>query len=502
MILDRICLIENSSFKEKHIVVIFFKSNLKKDIVNFAKITMKGMFMVITRFAPSPTGHLHIGGLRTALYNYLHARQHGIDSKFLLRIEDTDTQRNSEEALNGILEALQWSALQYDMPLLYQSSRTEIYKEYVNKLLQSGHAYKCYLTKEELQSERDKNNGYLPPSFSRKYRDYEGSKDMPYSIRLKTPLDEDIVLRDGIKGEIVFSTNDIDDFVILREDGMPTYNFVVAIDDALSNITDVIRGDDHISNTPKQIIIYKALGFDVPRFYHIPMICNSAGKKLSKRDGAVSVLDYREKGILPEALLNFLFRLGFSYKDQEIFTLQEMLECFNINDVNSKPSSCNFEKLYWINAEHIKKLDNASLLHVMNMPHLLDTHGIAVLLDSLKVRVNNLVDFKLELESILNPPSNYDLSVLKKPEMLEYLESFGSEINGYNPSSDAECKEYIERFCTSNNLKAGAFMPVLRIALLGKKGGIDIGACVYILGSKESADRIAKFISHCKTINP
>lgn len=329
--------------------------------------------MITTRFAPSPTGHLHIGGLRTALYSYLHARAK--NGKFLLRIEDTDTERNSKEALDGILEAFKWVGLEYDSPMLFQSERTPIYQQYAQKLLDSKHAYHCYLTKDELAAMRTQNKGANHANCSRKYRDFIGEvpKDIVPCVRIKAPLEGVISFEDGVKGNISFQASELDDFVILRSDGTPTYNFVVAIDDALSGITDIIRGDDHISNTPKQLLVYKALGFDIPRFYHIPMICNEQGKKLSKRDGALSVLEYRDSGVLPEALLNFLFKLGYGHGDKEIFSLQEMIECFDPHRINSNPSGCNFSKLYWLNAEYIKAMDNEKLAQLLNIENLKST---------------------------------------------------------------------------------------------------------------------------------
>lgn len=323
--------------------------------------------MVITRFAPSPTGHLHIGGLRTALYSYLYARAK--KGKFLLRIEDTDTERNSKEALNGILEAFKWVGLEYDSPMFFQSERIQVYQQYAQKLLDSKHAYYCYLTKEELIAMRTQSKGANHANCSRKYRDFIGEvpNNITPCVRIKAPLEGIISFNDGIKGNINFQASELDDFVILRSDGTPTYNFVVAIDDALSGITDIIRGDDHISNTPKQLLVYKALGFDIPRFYHIPMICNEQGKKLSKRDGALSVLEYRENGVLPEALLNFLFKLGYGHGDKEIFNLQEMIECFEPHRINSNPSGCNFSKLYWLNAEYIKIMDNEKLSQMLSI---------------------------------------------------------------------------------------------------------------------------------------
>ncbi len=473
--------------------------------------------MVITRFAPSPTGHLHIGGLRTALYSYLHARTKG--GKFLLRIEDTDTQRNSKEALDGILEAFKWVGLEYDSPMLFQSQRIEIYREYANKLVESGKAYYCYLSKEELSEMRERNRDTNHTNFSRKYRDFNGEapKDIKPCIRIKAPLDGNISFDDGVKGLISFNANEIDDFVILRSDGTPTYNFVVAIDDALSNVTDIIRGDDHISNTPKQLIVYDALNFKIPTFYHIPMICNESGKKLSKRDGALSVLEYKEAGILPQALLNFLFKLGYGFGDKEIFSINEMKECFEAHNINSNASGCNFSKLYWLNAEYIKAMDNKDLCKTLNMQILnnISPNACNILLNEVKMRVNNLVDMKESIKKILYAPvlrekqdtiencATYDMSFYNKlfhDEMktllIESLKKFQTDAMESNDFTNTQnAKDIIQAFSNRLSFKAGIFMQTLRLALLGQKGGIDIAACICIIGKKETIDRINSLIN-------
>lgn len=471
---------------------------------------------ITTRFAPSPTGHLHIGGLRTALYNYLYAKKNG--GNFFLRIEDTDTQRNSKEALEGILEALKWVGLDYDMPVVYQSQRLEVYQEYAKKLLEFGQAYYCYLTKEELEIARNNNKGANHVAFSRKYRDYKGEipKGIAPSIRIKSPLNGTLNFHDGVKGNISFNAAEIDDFVILRSDGTPTYNFVVVIDDALSGITDVIRGDDHISNTPKQLVIYQSLNFKIPTFYHIPMICNSEGKKLSKRDGALSVLEYRDAGILPQALLNFLFRLGYSYGDKEIFTRDEMLTCFEACDINSKASACNFSKLYWLNAEYIKTLEHNNLQSLLNLDILksIDSHVRDVLFNEVKIRVNNLVDFRKEIIAILCAPmppeqdSNvlesvyYDSTLFNKlfthdikQSIIESLESFKDSMSTRTFEDVGHIRDFTQDYIHTKGIKPSVFMQALRLALLGRKGGIDLMACLYILGVKESTNRINTFLN-------
>lgn len=479
--------------------------------------------MTITRFAPSPTGHLHIGGLRTALYCYLYARKN--KGKFLLRIEDTDKERNTVESLNGILDSFKWVGLDYDMPVFYQSQRLEIYQKYIKELLQSKKAYYCYLSHEELELNKNNrlNNNKDHASFIRKYRDCENSNEIDKNktvapvVRLKAPLDGKIEFYDGIKGNISIDSKEIEDFVIARSDGSPTYNFVVAIDDALSGITDIIRGDDHLSNTPKQILVYRALNFEPPKFYHVPMICNESGKKLSKRDGVVGVLEYKERGILKEALLNFLFRLGFSDGDREIFSMQDMLECFKPTEINSKPSSCNFSKLEWLNVEHMKAkttLELVALLENKNLDSMLEQDlnnefKISSLFKELLQRVKNLVDLNAEVDNIFQRPfkkdaqtgeiiQSYDQSMLKSFSkiQLNLLEELKDSLNIFENTE--EIKIILHNFIELKEIKIGVLMQGLRLALLGKKGGIDIATCMYILGLEEVKKRIEILIENTK----
>jgi len=322
--------------------------------------------MAITRFAPSPTGYLHIGGLRTALYSYLWAKK--TQGEFKIRIEDTDTARNNEDAVNAIFEAFEWVGMPSDCEIEYQSKRTDIYKKYISQLLEEGKAYKCYMSKEELSALREKQEAAKEnPRYDETWRPEEGKilpdipNDIEPVIRIKAPKTGTIEFQDGIKGDMKFDANQVDDFVIARANGMPMYNFVVVIDDHLMKMTDVLRGDDHLSNTPKQIVIYNALGFELPKFYHMSMINNPQGKKLSKRDGAMDVMQYKRDGYLPEALLNFLVRLGWSNGDQEIFSMDEMLELFDPNNINKSASAYNAEKLLWLNAHYIKNVSNETV---------------------------------------------------------------------------------------------------------------------------------------------
>ncbi|MFO7641092.1 MAG: glutamate--tRNA ligase [Candidatus Competibacteraceae bacterium] len=316
--------------------------------------------MVKTRFAPSPTGYLHIGGARTALFSWLYARRHG--GPFVLRIEDTDLERSTQESVNAILEGMNWLGLDYDEGPFYQTQRFERYREVLRQLLREGQAYYCYCTREELEALRTAQmTRKEKPRYDGRYRDYQGPPrpDVEPVIRFRNPLDGEVVVDDLIRGRIVIRNSELDDLVIARADGSPTYNFCVVVDDLDMGITHVIRGDDHINNTPRQINIFQALGASPPRYAHVPMILGADGKRLSKRHGAVSVMQYRDDGFLPEALLNYLARLGWSHGDQEIFSLEELVQLFDLSAVNKAASAFNPDKLLWLNQHYLKTSDPA-----------------------------------------------------------------------------------------------------------------------------------------------
>lgn len=486
-----------------------------KILIKSAINSYKGYNMVITRFAPSPTGYLHIGGLRTALFNYLHARKNG--GKFLIRIEDTDLARNSRDATKAILESFAWVGLECDGEIIYQSQRFDLYTRYAKQLVDEGKAYYCYMSKEELEALRDEQRARgETPRYDNRYRDFSGTppEGITPVIRIKAPLEGEIAFDDGVKGRICVQAKELDDFIILRSDGSPTYNFVVAIDDALMGVTDVIRGDDHTSNTPKQIIIYNALNFTIPKFYHIPMILNPEGKKLSKRDGAMGVMDYKLMGYLPEALLNFLVRLGWSYEDKEIFSLQEMQTLFSADAMNSSPSRYNQEKFLWLNQHYIKECNNARL------EVLLDAFGTTkfvgqtlckdLLYSALKDRSKTLLEFATQQKEILLPPESYDEKMLKKldPLALEVLaalvqtDTFANKLSLTNIQTTADMtqalcalEEWLCAFAESNHIKIGKLMIALRLALLGKGGGIGVCDALMILGINEATKRIQTFLA-------
>jgi len=456
--------------------------------------------MIVTRFAPSPTGYLHIGGLRTALYSYLYARANG--GKFLLRIEDTDLKRNSKEAAQAIENAFDWVGLDYDGEIVYQSSRFDLYKEYVKKLLDEGKAYKCYMSKDELDKLREEQIARKErPKYDGRYRDFTGIPPAGIEpvIRIKAPLDGKIEFDDGIKGKMQFNCADIlDDFIIARSDGTPTYNFTVTIDDALMGVTDVIRGDDHLSNTPKQIILYEALGFKVPKFYHVAMINGSDGAKLSKRHGATDVMEYKNMGYLPEALLNFLVRLGWSHGDDEIFSLEDMKRLFDPKNISKSASTYNQSKLEWLNAHYIKNLSFQKACEILPFYglNLSQIPRGELLFEQLKERAKTLIELVNSANSILNEPQNYDEKAFKKfvsAENLALLNEFSANLSRDFGAREAE--EMTMKFLESKGAKLKDLAQILRVAITGTSVSPSIFEVIEILGAKTVNERIKKLNS-------
>jgi glutamyl-tRNA synthetase len=463
----------------------------------------KGIFMVITRFAPSPTGYLHIGGLRTALFSYLWAKKN--DGKFVLRIEDTDKARNSQEATEAILNAFEWLGLEADGEITYQSKRDDIYAKYIKQLLDEGKAYKCYMSREELDALREEQMANKQRTkYDGRYRDFDGTppEGVEPVIRIKAPLSGEIVVHDGVKGDVVFQAEDIlDDFVIARADGSPTYNFVVAIDDALMGINEVIRGDDHLSNTPKQIVVYEALGFEIPKFYHVPMIHNAQGKKLSKRDGATDVMEYKAMGYLPEALLNFLVRLGWSHGDQEIFSMDEMKELFDPKDINKSASIYNTEKLDWLNAHYIKNTPNEKLVELLNdFGVMLMSHDKKeILLDALKERAKTLKELATLCKEVITTPTEYDAKAVKKAfkgNAFEVLQNFAQKLNAAETLHlPSDYHHVMEEVVNEMEIGFGKIGNPLRVALLGKMSGPGLDTVMAVLGKDETLKRINNAIT-------
>ncbi len=453
---------------------------------------------IVTRFAPSPTGYLHIGGLRTALFNYLYARANG--GKFLLRIEDTDKARNSNEAKEAILRAFNWMGLDYDGEVIYQSERFLIYQHYIELLLKEGKAYYCYMSKEELEDLRESQKARSEtPRYDNRYRNFQGTppEGIKPVVRIKAPLEGEISFEDGVKGRISINAKEIDDFIIARSDGSPTYNFVVAIDDSLMGVTDIIRGDDHLSNTPKQILIYQALNFKIPKFFHVPMILNPQGHKLSKRDGAMNVMEYQSMGYLPQALLNFLIRLGWSYGNQEVFSKEEMLKLFNPKDLNTAPSAYNQEKLLWLNSYYLKNLtnDNINALLPLYNEKIPSQKTQDMLYTELKERSKTLQEFVALLRECLLPISVYDEKMKNKLQTSENIHLLKELIIYFKaikkPIDSTKAAEIeLESFASFQGIKPKSFFMLLRFALLGKSGGVSIAPLLAVLEKEEILMRL------------
>ncbi|MDD2399293.1 MAG: glutamate--tRNA ligase [Sulfurovum sp.] len=459
--------------------------------------------MVVTRFAPSPTGYLHIGGLRTALFSWLYAKHTG--GTFRLRIEDTDMARNSEEALEAIIQAFEWVGMSYEGEVVYQSKRLDIYKKYIDYLLAEGKAYRCYMSKEELDALREEQTARKErPRYDGRYRDFTGTppQDVEPVIRIKAPQSGTIEFTDGVKGEISIAASEVDDFIIARSDGTPTYNFVVAVDDALMGLTDVIRGDDHLYNTPKQIVVYKALGFKIPNFYHVAMINNEQGKKLSKRDGATDVMEYKALGYLPEALLNFLVRLGWSYKDQEIFSLEEMIALFDPKDLNKSASNYNLDKLLWLNAHYIKNMPNAKLAALLKEygVHIEGHDKVELLLDATKERGKTLVELANQIRLILTSPQSYEEKDVKKAfkeDTKEILEDFMHLLQTWHAPLHlpVDYHAVMQKLTEEKQIGFGKIGMPLRVSLLGSMTGAGMDEIMAILGTEETIGRIQKAIA-------
>ncbi len=453
-----------------------------------------------TRFAPSPTGFLHIGGARTALYCWLEARHQA--GAFILRVEDTDQERSTDAAVQGILDAMQWLGLNYDEGPIYQTHRLARYKEVAEQLVAAGKAYYAYETKEELETMREtamaKNE---KPRYNGHYRELNAPhKDDPNRvIRFKNPIGGSVVWEDKIKGRIEFSNDELDDLVIFRSDGYPTYNFAVVVDDLDMNITDVIRGDDHVNNTPRQINIYQALGVTVPYFAHMPMILDPEGAKLSKRHNAANVMQYRDDGYLPHALLNYLVRLGWSHGDQEIFSIPEMIELFKIEDVNSKASRLDPTKLNWINSHYLKT--DAPEAVAKHLQWHMDKAGydlskgpaLADVVIALRDRVDTLKEMAERAAVWYQPLTHYDEAAVTKqfvPAAVLPLQTVRAELAGLSEWSPAAIHAAMQTTGEKLGVGLGKIGPALRVAITGSQQSPSIDHTVYLAGRVEALKRI------------
>jgi glutamyl-tRNA synthetase len=393
--------------------------------------------------------------------------------------------------------------MSHDGEVVYQSKRFDLYKKYIDQLLAEGKAYKCYMSKDELTALREEQMAKKERTrYDGRYRDFTGTppEGVEPVIRIKAPQEGRISFKDGVKGDFSVEATEVDDFVIARADGAPTYNFVVAIDDALMGLTDVIRGDDHLYNTPKQIVVYNALGFDIPNFYHVAMINNEQGKKLSKRDGATDVMDYKTMGYLPEALLNFLVRLGWSHGDQEIFSLEEMINLFDPNDINKSSSNYNLDKLLWLNAHYIKNKPDSELVELLK-EFGVDLEGnekASMILNATKERGKTLVELAEQIKLITTAPTEYDEKSAKKAfkgEAKEILSAFADMLALAQPTTKEAFHSVMEKIVEEKEIGFGKIGMPLRVSLMGAMTGSGMDEIMAILGVSETIDRIEKAIA-------
>jgi len=462
---------------------------------------------IVTRFAPSPTGYLHVGGARTALYSWLYARKTG--GKFILRIEDTDLERSTQESVDAIMEGMHWLDLDYDEGPYYQTKRFDLYKEVVAQLLAEGKAYKCFCTVEEVDKMREEQMAAgLKPKYNGMWRDRtDHPENTPYVIRFKNPLDGVVVIDDLIKGRIEIANAELDDLIIARSDGTPTYNLTVVVDDWKMGITHVIRGDDHVNNTPRQMNILAALGAEIPKYAHVPMILGDDGKRLSKRHGAVGVMQYRDNGFLPEALLNYLVRLGWSHGDQEIFSKAELVELFDLANCNRAPSAFNTDKLIWLNQHYMKTLDPAYVAkhlewHVAEQK--LDTSNGPALAELVKVQAERVKTLKELVEVsryFYEDFAEFDEAAAKKhlrPVAAEPLAAVQAKLAELSDWSAETVHGAINAAAESLGLGMGKVGMPLRVAVTGGGNSPSLDLTLSLIGKTRCLARISLALDYIK----
>jgi glutamyl-tRNA synthetase len=456
------------------------------------------------RFAPSPTGYLHIGGARTALFNWLLARKEG--GTFILRIEDTDVARSTQESVDAILRAMEWLGLDYDEGPLYQSERFDLYKARVEQLLAEGKAYRCYCTAEELEARREAAlRSGQKPKYDGTCRRRTDRPDAPFAVRFRAPQEGTTSFVDRIKGPISFANEELDDLIIQRSDGTPTYNFVVVVDDAEMGITLVLRGDDHINNTPRQILMYQALGYPVPEFGHVPMILGADKTRLSKRHGATSVMAYREMGYLPEAMVNYLVRLGWSHGDQEIFSTEEIQSLFGLEAVSRASAQADPAKLQWLNLHYLKTLPRPRLVEELRpfleraVGHAVEiTPGLLQLVDLLRERSRTLVEMAEGARFLASDQLAYDEKAVAKhmrPEVLPALVDLHERLAKLDAWTESTIEAAFDEVrARHGDLPVGRLAQPVRIAITGRAASPGIFETLAALGQKRSVGRLAEAI--------
>ena len=475
----------------------------------FLEKHLKIVFMVPTvRFAPSPTGQLHIGGVRTALFNYAFAKK--FKGSFLLRIEDTDKARSKDKYTEQILESLSWLGLEFDDEPLKQSSRFDRYKEVINHLIDTGNAYRCFASNEELEHIRQQSGSYLYPRIWRDRSKEEVDAKLlnkdEHTIRMRIPVEGDISFKDLVYGKINTKFSELDDFIIARSDGSPTYNLTVVVDDNDMNISHVIRGEDHISNTPKQMLIYMALGWTIPKFGHLPMILGSDGKRLSKRHGAKGTSEYKDLGYLPDTLINYLALLGWNPgNNDEIFDFNYLQENFSLDKVNKKSAVFDTTKLEWVSSQNIFKISSAKLVDIVSEfdptwcgeGNSLDY--LVNVIDLIKDRIKTLSDIKENSFYFFNHPIEYDESAMKKcwgENTKDILNSFQGELSNLNDWNSSNIDESINKCVNAINVGKGKLMQPLRIALTGALIGPSIPDLMNLLGKETCLIRIKNILKN------
>jgi glutamyl-tRNA synthetase len=464
------------------------------------------MTQVRTRFAPSPTGYLHIGGARTALFNYLFARHHG--GRFILRIEDTDRERSTPQAIQAILEAMKWLELDYDEGPFYQTARYPLYKEKIKELLAKGEAYPCTCTADELNAKRQlAMKEKRKPSYDGACRPADGviaplPRDQPYVVRFRSPGEGSTVVKDLIKGDVVFDNRELDDLIIARTDGTPTYNFCVVVDDVDMQITHIIRGDDHLSNTPRQIQLYNALGHKLPQFAHVPLILGTDKARLSKRHGATSVTAYRDMGYFPEAVVNYLVRLAWSYGDQEIFSRQELIEKFSLDNIGKSAGVFNPEKFLWVNFHYLKSKPLAELaeeikpyIEAKGYPVPQDNPWLEKVIKALQERAKTLVELVDAGHYFFTDDVTLDENAAKKfltDAARAPLSSLMAELKATRDFSQANIEQAFASTLQKCGLKMGELAQPVRVALTGSTISPGIHEVIEVLGKNRTLERLQK----------
>ncbi|WDN88931.1 glutamyl-tRNA synthetase [Desulfosarcina sp. BuS5] len=468
------------------------------------------MKTVITRFPPSPTGYLHVGGARTALFNWLYARH--MKGKFILRIEDTDRERSTRASVDAILDSLEWLGIDWDEGPHFQSERFDIYKEYVQKLLDSGNAYYCTCTSEEIEEMRKKAMASGDkPKYNGRCRNKGIDKTDNAVVRFASASAGTTVLKDSIKGNIRFQNTELDDFIIVRSDGVPTYNLAVVVDDITMGVNTVIRGDDHVNNTPRQIQIYKALGIELPVYGHVPMVLGNDRSRLSKRHGAMSVTAYRDMGYLPEALLNYLVRLGWSYGDQEFFLIDELIEKFTLDNIGRSAGIFDQEKLLSLNADHIKASPPRKLIKYWK-PFLKErrinndnNQYLEKIIETLNTRSKNLIDLTEGALFYFQDEISYEEKAARKnfkPAALEPLRILCGQIEAIKDFNEANLEDAFKKVMQSCEIKLGKIAQPVRVALTGKTVSPGIFEIIHVLGKDVVISRLKKAITFIEASAP